>query len=119
MSTVGYVKNSVDKSYGSNAINYVKAFSNEIINVLDIVGVSVGAIAGAMAEEKQAYDFTDSILDDYAKSGLTGGEVAASLGNAIIDDDIGGRGVYITNCIPPNGPMKNGWQITKRSREVM
>ena len=53
-----------------------------IISTSSILGVSTGAIAGAMAEENTAYDFVDEVLDAYAKSGIDPSE---ALGSGLIN----------------------------------
>lgn len=70
MSTVSYLKSSSNETYSSDAFKYISDMKIRINDIAKIVGISAGAIGGAMAEENSAYDTVDLAIDEYAKSGM-------------------------------------------------
>lgn len=72
MVTTIYATDASNEIYSTKAIKYISNQSEFIINAASIIGVSAGAIAGAMAEECNAYfkSKTDVPLDRYAQSGM-------------------------------------------------
>lgn len=70
MTSVYYLTAATNENYSSEALDYIKRFDSDILDVSNILGISAGALAGAMAEERQAYGNLDEFLDIYAKSGI-------------------------------------------------
>lgn len=70
MISVSYLKKSSNETYSHDSLQYIKKLSKEIKDIAKIVGISSGAIGGAISEENSAYELKDEVLDDYAKSGL-------------------------------------------------
>jgi len=78
MATVTYLNGATNETYSAGAFDYVRTLKIKINETARILGISAGAIAGAMAEENSAYDFSDEALDKYARSGL---DVALEIGD--------------------------------------
>lgn len=89
---VMYLVGATNENYGTDAIAYVGQFAETINEVAAQLGISAGAVAGAMAEERQAYDSMDSTLDKYAQSGFDPNEALATLPEAL---EGGGAGVLV------------------------
>ena len=72
MATFTYLNGATNETYSLQAFSYIsnQRIKKSIISTSNILGISAGAIAGAMAEENTAYDFVDEVLDAYAKSGF-------------------------------------------------
>lgn len=62
------------QKFSEEAFQYIKKQSKEIINISKIVGVSSGAVAGALLEENDSYnkESVKKILDDIIELGLAG-----------------------------------------------
>ena len=69
MTTVTYLSGASNETYSGGAFNYIAARIDGINDAANALGISAGAIAGAMAEENTAYGFLDTVLDKYARSG--------------------------------------------------
>ena len=80
MATFTYLNGATNEAYSPQAFSYIsnQRVKESIISTSSILGVSTGAIAGAMAEENTAYDFVDEVLDAYAKSGIDPSEALGS-----------------------------------------
>ena len=63
MGKVVYLSGAVNETYSKNAFDYIKFFQGQINSIAQTIGISAGAIAGAMAEENTAYGFGDIALD--------------------------------------------------------
>ncbi len=83
MGKVVYLSSAVNETYSKNAFDYIKFFQGQINSIAQTIGISAGAIAGAMAEENTAYGFGDIALDKYAISGFKPDEAGSSLLDAI------------------------------------
>lgn len=70
MANITYLKNATEEKYNESALQYISERSSDVIETARILGISAGAIAGAMAEENTAYDNYDYALDLYAKSDI-------------------------------------------------
>ncbi|MFT3960568.1 calcium-binding protein [Propionivibrio sp.] len=70
MGTVTYLSSATNETYSEEAFGFISTAKDYIRNAADALGISAGAIAGAMAEENTAYDWKDKALDLYAKSGF-------------------------------------------------
>ncbi|MGD9172401.1 MAG: calcium-binding protein, partial [Candidatus Thiodiazotropha sp.] len=64
--TTTYLNNKNSEEYHQEAFSYIGDNSLNINESASVVGISGGAIAGAMAEENSAYDWKDQVLDRYA-----------------------------------------------------
>lgn len=83
MATVIYLSTATNEIYSDGALSYIEDRKKDITDAASIIGISAGAIAGAMAEEDTAFGFTDKILDLYARSGMDPTEAALTLPLAI------------------------------------
>lgn len=72
MTTVTYLKDAANETYSDDAFKYISTprVKDSIFGASAILGISAGAIAGAMAEENTSYGFLDGTLDKYTKSGI-------------------------------------------------
>ncbi len=82
---VTYFTNATNETYSDESLDYITGFESIINNISTILGVSAGAIAGAIAEENTAYSYGDQALDLYAKSSIDADEVAEGLLTAIAE----------------------------------
>ena len=53
---IGFVVSSAEKAYPDASFEWIRGLARRIIDVASMVGVSPGAIAGIMAEERKDYD---------------------------------------------------------------
>lgn len=67
MISVSFIKKSSNEVYSYDSLKYINSLSKKINDIAKIVGISSGAIGGAMAEENTSYELKDAALDDYAK----------------------------------------------------
>ena len=61
MATFTYLNGATNEAYSPQAFSYIsnQRVKESIISTSSILGVSTGAIAGAITEENTAYDFVD------------------------------------------------------------
>lgn len=95
MATVTYLTGAANETYKDEAFGYIKRLSGKINEAADAVGISAGAIAGAMAEENHGYDSKDEILDLYTKSAIDPVVAAATLPLAL-EGGVVGLGAWAT-----------------------
>jgi hypothetical protein len=70
---VTYLNEATTGQYDDEAFDYIGGFGERINEIANTIGISAGAIAGAMVEENHAYLETawlQDILDQYALSGV-------------------------------------------------
>nr|WP_320113874.1 hypothetical protein [uncultured Desulfuromonas sp.] len=79
MATITYLNGATNETYSDAAFDFIDAAKETINSTASILGISAGAIAGAMAEENTAYNWEDEALDIYAKSGLDPAVAIATL----------------------------------------
>ncbi len=79
--TTTYLNSVKTEIYKEEAFNYINLNAQNIIIAANIVGVSSGAIAGAMAEENDSYNWQHQALDYLAEIIIVG-----RLGDAEIDE---------------------------------
>ena len=70
MTTMEFLLDATNQTYNSEALGYVAGLKNGIIDAAQILGISAGAIAGAMAEERMDYGVKQQAVDHYAEYGL-------------------------------------------------
>ena len=92
--SVSYLASAGDQTYSQNAWDYISLNSRKalIIDAASNIGISAGAIAGAMAEEATAYydrQTFDDLLDQYALSGIDPTTASASLNVALAAGAVG------------------------------
>jgi len=83
MANVTYLISASNETYGTSALGYIRAQAKSINDAANMIGISAGAIAGAMAEENHAYGYSDKVLDLYARSGIDPTAAAVTLVAAI------------------------------------
>lgn len=86
--SVTYLASAADQSYRPDALGYISGDQqkNFIIDAASKIGISSGAIAGAMVEEATAYfgrQTWDDLLDQYALSAMDSAATAGSLSVAL------------------------------------
>ena len=64
--SVIYLNGAANKEYSDDGFEYIYGNKQNIDFVAGMVGISAGAIAGAMAEEGDVYKITDWVSDKYA-----------------------------------------------------
>lgn len=84
MTTVSYLAAATNRQYSPESLGFIGSDlqKNTILEVARILGVSAGAIAGAMVEENDAYSnspILNKLLDTYALSGIDPVVAAVSL----------------------------------------
>jgi hypothetical protein len=89
MADVTYLTAAANETYKDEVFDYIRARREDIKNAADAVGISAGAIAGAMAEENHAYDYLDYVLDLYTKSAIDPVIAAATLPAAMASGPAG------------------------------
>ena len=85
MAKLRYMYSATNETYKDSAFAYIsqERARASISLTSTILGISAGAIAGAMAEENTAYDWSDEAFDIYARSGMDPTEAAVTLLPAI------------------------------------
>ncbi|OHC29764.1 MAG: hypothetical protein A2Y50_04540 [Pseudomonadales bacterium RIFCSPLOWO2_12_59_9] len=84
MTTTSYLGGTVDQIYNPASFDWLNTLEQqEAIKIaVDVLGVSAGALVGAMAEENTSYlasETSQSLFDDYALSSLDPAAFAAAL----------------------------------------
>ena len=81
MAKLRYMYSATNETYKDSAFAYIsqERARASISLTSTILGISAGAIAGAMAEENTAYDWSDEAFDIYARSGMDPTEAAVTL----------------------------------------
>ncbi|WP_392564380.1 hypothetical protein RHO13_02120 [Orbus wheelerorum] len=74
MGTVNSLKSAANTVYSAEAFAYIKGLKSEINDIASILGISAGAIAGAIVEERHAYSTFDYLLDKYATLNYVAGQ---------------------------------------------
>jgi len=90
--TFAFLQDATSASYSTKAFEYVSPLVTDISTFASIIGISAGAIAGAMLEEANDYyplQWRDDPLDKYALSGLNAAASADSLLQAVARGEIG------------------------------
>lgn len=66
MATITYLNSATNETYSEEAFGYISnpRVRDSIISTSATLGISAGAIAGAMAEENTAYDWKDGNSGD-------------------------------------------------------
>ncbi len=64
---IGFVISSAEKVYPDASFEWIRGLNEEIVDIADRVGISPGAIAGIMAEERKDYDrsIARSLIGDF------------------------------------------------------
>ena len=83
MAKLRYMYSATNETYKDSAFTFIKDAKKAIDFAAQTTGISAGAIAGAMAEENTAYDWSDEAFDIYARSGMDPTEAAVTLLPAI------------------------------------
>lgn len=103
MAGAGFVSNATNEECNGYALDYVSIHADDIGEISSVLGISAGAIAGAMAEESHDYSSNDvwkkfnDILDSYVISGIDAPS-ADDYGSHIRPLDAGPEAIRFSRC---------------------